>query len=101
MAEVGPGRRGSGFATGQDNRSQQEQKCMEPLRACQKITRGPVLMAQTGGTGHSKAEILDGPTATECRRLVMWGQNTLWAADLLVVAGVGSVGTARNGDASP
>ncbi|MBM3841106.1 MAG: Gfo/Idh/MocA family oxidoreductase [Verrucomicrobia bacterium] len=71
----------------------------KPLRACPKIPRGPVFAPKAGWRGATKENILPGSSTEEQRSQAAFGAKTLRAAGLLSVACVGSVLTARVGDA--
>jgi len=69
------------------------------LRACPKIPRGPVFAPKAGWRGATKENILPGSSTEEQRSQAAFGAKTLRAAGLLSVDCVGSVLTARVGDA--
>jgi len=69
------------------------------LRACPKIPRGLVFAPKAGWRGATKENILPGSSTEEQRSQAAFGAKTLRAAGLLSVACVGSVLTARVGDA--
>ena len=69
------------------------------IRACLKIRKGAVFGPQAGWRGATKENIPGGSSTEEQRSQPACGAKTLRAAGLLAVAGVGSVLTARCGDA--
>src|SRR5215204_7388026 len=69
------------------------------LRACLKIRKGAVFSPRAGWRGATKENIPGGSSTEEQRSQPARGEKTLRAAGLLAVAGVGSVLTARCGDA--
>src|SRR5215213_1425766 len=69
------------------------------LRACLKFRKGAVIAPQVGWRGTTKENIPCGSSTEEQRSQPARGEKTLRAAGLLSVAGVGSVLTARCGDA--
>src|SRR5215216_2316851 len=69
------------------------------LRACLKIRKGAVFAPQAGWRGTTKENILHGSLTEEQRSQPACGAKTLRAAGLLSVGFVGSVLTARCGDA--
>src|SRR5436190_14617881 len=71
----------------------------KPLRACLKIRKGAVFVPRAGWRGATKENIPRGSSTEEQRSQPACGAKTLRAAGLLSVAGVGSVLTARCGDA--
>src|SRR5713226_2601399 len=70
------------------------------LRACLETTRGAVFGEKAGWRGATKENIPGGSSTEEQRSQTAFSPKTLRAAGLLSVAGVGSVVTARCGDAS-
>src|SRR5437879_5474899 len=70
------------------------------LRACLETTRGAVFGEKAGWRGATKENIPGGSSTEEQRSQTAFSAKTLRAAGLLSVAGVGSVVTARCGDAS-
>jgi hypothetical protein len=73
----------------------------ECFRACLKTTRGAVFGEKAGWRGATKENIPGGSSTEEQRSQTAFSAKTLRAAGLLSVAGVGSVVTARCGDAAP
>src|SRR5436190_21940329 len=71
----------------------------KPLRACLKIRKGAVFAPEAGWRGATKENIPRGSSTEEQRSQPACGEKPLRAAGLLAVAGVGSVLTARCGDA--
>src|SRR6185295_915275 len=71
------------------------------LRACLKTTRGAVFVEKAVWRGATKENIPCGSSTEEQRSQTAFCAKTLRAAGLLSLAGVGSVVTARCGDASP
>src|SRR5438445_13316970 len=69
-------------------------------RACLETTRGAVFGEKAGWRGATKENIPGGSSTEEQRSQTAFSAKTLRAAGLLSVAGVGSVVTARCGDAS-
>src|SRR5215212_1721436 len=69
------------------------------LRACLKIRKGAVFAPQGGWRGATKENIPGGSSTEEQRSQPACGAKTLRAAGLLPVGFVGSVLTARCGDA--
>src|SRR5215203_6597984 len=69
------------------------------LRACLKIRKGAVFAPRAGWRGATKENIPGGSSTEEQRSQPACGAKTLREAVLLAVAGVGSVLTARCGDA--
>src|SRR5215204_4057161 len=69
------------------------------LRACLKIRKGAVFALQVGWRGATKENIPGGSSTEEQRSQPACGAKTLRAAGLLPVGFVGSVLTARCGDA--
>jgi hypothetical protein len=69
------------------------------VRACLKIPRGSVFGQKAGWQGATKEDILGGSSTEEQRSQTAFCPQTLRAAGLLPVAGVGSFLTARFGDA--
>jgi hypothetical protein len=72
---------------------------MKVLRACLKIARGAVFAQKAVWRGATKENILHGSSTEEQRSQTAFCAKTLRAAGLLPVACVGSVLTARFGDA--
>src|SRR5216683_145909 len=70
------------------------------LRACLETTRGAVFGEKAGWRGATKENIPGESSTEEQRSQTAFSAKTLRAAGLLSVAGVGSVVTARCGDAS-
>jgi hypothetical protein len=71
------------------------------LRACLQIQRGPVFAEKPGWRDATKENIPGGSSAEEQRSQAGFSAKTLRAAGLLPVGFVGSVLTARCGDARP
>src|SRR5436190_18839417 len=71
----------------------------KPLRACLKIRKGAVFAPEAGWRGATKENIPRGSSTEEQRSQPACGAITLRAAGLLPVGFVGSVLTARCGDA--
>src|SRR5579864_9441244 len=69
------------------------------LRACIKMKRGPVFVQKAEWRGATSEHIPGGSVSEEQRSQPAFCAKTLWAARLLPVAGVGSLLTARPGDA--
>ena len=69
------------------------------LRACLKIPRGAVFAAKAGGRGATREHTRQWSVTEEQRSQTALAAKTLRAAGLLAAAGVGSVVTARGGDA--
>src|SRR5215212_141797 len=69
------------------------------LRACLKTRKGAVFAPQAGWRGATKENILYGSSTEEQRSQPACGAKTLRAAGLLAVGFIGSVLTARCGDA--
>src|SRR6266446_2408833 len=69
------------------------------LRACLETTRGAVFGEKAGWRGATKENIPGGSSTEEQRSQTAFSAKTLRAAGLLSVAGVGSLLTARCGDA--
>src|SRR5216683_2843114 len=70
------------------------------LRACLETTRGAVFGEKAGWRGATKENIPGGSSTEEQRSQTAFSPKTLRAPGLLSLAGVGSVVTARCGDAS-
>src|SRR5260221_1474276 len=68
-------------------------------RACFKIRRGPVFGQKAGWRGATREHAQDGSVTEEQRRQTAFCPKTFRAAGLLPVACVGSLLTARCGDA--
>jgi hypothetical protein len=73
----------------------------EPMRACLQTTRSAVVEQRVGWRGATKKNTLHGSSTEEQRSQTAFCSTTLRAAGLLAVGGVGSVVTARCGDAPP
>jgi hypothetical protein len=71
----------------------------EGVRACLKTTSGPVFGQKAGWQGATKENTPGGSSTEEQRSQAAFCAKTLRAAGLLAVAGVGSLLTARCGDA--
>jgi len=71
------------------------------IRACLQIPRDAVFEQSDGWRGATRANPLCGASPKEQRSQPAVCSKTLRAADLLAVGGVGSVVTARSGDAPP
>src|SRR2546421_6010963 len=69
------------------------------LRACLKIPKGPVFAERTGWQGATREDTRQGSPTEKQRSQPVLSAKTLRAAGLLPVAFVGSVLTARCGDA--
>jgi len=71
------------------------------LRVRLKIPWGPVFAEKAAGRGATKENTRPGSSTAEQRSPAAFCAKTLRTAGLLPVVGVGSVVTARSGDASP
>src|SRR5215218_8897471 len=88
-----------GCACAQTGQAAQRTTHIIQLRACLKIWKGAVCAPQAGWRGATKENIPGGSSTEEQRSQPACGMQTLRAAVLLALAGVGSVLTARCGDA--
>src|SRR5260221_6367959 len=80
------------------NRVRRRNACM---RACLKILCSPVFGEKAAWRGATRENIPRGSSAEEQRSQAAFSEKTLRAAGLLSVACVGSIVTARFGDAPP
>ena len=81
--------------------SRKHQFEIQNLRACLKIPRGAVFAEKAEWRGATKENTLRGSSTEEQRSQTALCTKTLRAVGLLSLAGVGSVVTARCGDAPP